>query len=535
MRLISAINKISVVALLAATTLAGCGGGNNTVVDVTPKVTIDWPALTRGIQGPTYAGSADISLLPQGAATATEWNALRPAGDAAQSITYPAPSTVPAGPALLTVKFRSGALGPVAATASVNVSLSGTGVILKSDGSNLGTVTYGTTITSLNLAVESMAVGDTKDLLLAGQTPDGSVALISNLANYEITAGGEHATIADAKITGVSEGTVTVKVTYEGISATKDITISPAIANPSRYVFDALHTAYDTAHGKVWGAFRFPSAKGNCIVDIDPLTGTEGTPIPIDFGANRIGVSADGTRALLFTGDGKLAVVDLVNRSVLGTTNLPGDFFYAPLDIVFNPTNNDQVAIVTRDSGSNPLYGGPYVLDHGTLLTGTKQSRYLLTVDWISNNEIALFGNTSTVGVGSKYTIASDVTINGMVGLAEKIAGPVMNLGGSKVLTGDGKIFSTTDFSLVTTLTTPGETYVTGTVDVTNNIAWFVTADPVLVYKKVRGYNLTTGASVGSITIPYDGSFKSIQRVGATGLSVITSTAVITIPHAPGL
>jgi hypothetical protein len=145
-----------------------------------------------------------------------------------------------------------------------------------------------------------------------------------------------------------------------------------AVASPA--AAQAVRTlpvnANDLAYSPMTGLLYASVTATGSLVEIDPVTGTVGTSIPVGSNPNKLAVSSTGE--YLFVGlDGVPAVVrvHLPSRTV-GTPFALGtpDGFFGPRaadDLAVMPGTTDTVAVARRFSGFSPRHAGVAVYDGG--------------------------------------------------------------------------------------------------------------------------------------------------------------------------
>ncbi len=518
---------------LFALVLIACGGSSDSMV--APKAVIAWPSQTREINAPAYAASAVITLTPDSSRTPVTWTADRPAGTGAQTLTYPGPQVPKNTTGTLSVMFKSLAAGggTTVATASVDVKVGEDGTILNPTGGALGTVGYLTSLTGIIVDVPDVNLYNSENALVIGRSSTGIVALPQDLVTLSITNGGNHVTLSNGIVTGTSVGAATIQATYELFTATDTFNVIVPDIPSVRYQFGAKQIAADMVHNKVWGTFASNSAYPNSIVDIDTQTGSVGTPIAVGGEPDAIAISADGSVAYVgLNSDQAIRVVDLGTRTVgvkLNYTQLIANSY--PSVISINPTNNSEIAIGVK-SAQNGAPSGPYILrTDGTSLAPTTINNIFQDISWLNGTEVIRAQNNGAI---AKYGITAtsvDLLQNYPTGVS--ITGNI-HTKNSAVLTDNGRVFSSSDFSVLANLGVSD--FILGVaVDSTNNLAWApvgYTSDPL----RIKTFELSNYSGTSAYQLQMHGEpYLQIIRFGTTGIAIRSTNSVYVIPTAPGL
>ncbi|MBS1701108.1 MAG: hypothetical protein JST12_05570 [Armatimonadetes bacterium] len=517
---------------LVAILMVACGGGSTLV---TPHVSIDWPSLTRNVTAPSYASSVVFTLTPTASSKSITWTANRPAGTGAQTVTSTGPQVADGTAGTLDIAFKADAdgNGNTVATASAAVKVGSNGVILNSSGGDLGTVGYTSDLTGITVDAPDVNVGSTVTVTATGTSASGIVALPQDLVDFSITSGNSFATIDKNQVTGVAPGSVTVQASFESLTASDGLTVAIPTIGYTRYDFGANQIAADVTNNKIWGTFSASSAHPNSIVDIDVSTGTIGTPIPVGTNPDAIGISPDGTVAYVGLDDDQtIQVVDLTNRTAGATLSYTQlDANTIPIDIKVNPLNNNEIAIGVK-SMQNGAQRGPYVVRNGgTAIAATVETGGFQSLDWISGTEIV----RNQTGTLATYTVTSTtVDQTQRVVLSPQVSGNLHLSTSSRLITDDGQVFSSTDFSKLGDLMSP-DSFLRVAADNSHDMAWAAvgsTTNPL----KLRSFELTGYTSSSLYILPMNNEpFLQLIRFGPTGLAVRSQNSVYVMPTAPGL
>ena len=505
---------------------------------VAPKAVIAWPSQTREINAPAYAASAVITLTPDSSRTPVTWTADRPAGTGAQTLTYLGPQVPKNTTGTLSVMFKSLAAGggTTVASASVDVKVGEDGTILNPTGAPLGTVGYSTSLTGLVVDAPNVAIGGTANVVVTGQSATGIVALPQDLITLSVTSGANFISLSNGVVTGLAEGSSTIQASYESFTASDTLTVSIPAVSFTRYDFPARKIAGDLVHNKVWGTFSGSSTYPNSIVDIDVSTGTIGTPIFVGAEPDAIGISPDGTVAYVGLNTTQtIKVVDLTTRTVGATLNYTQlDANTYPCAIAVNPTNNNEVAIGVK-SAQNGAQRGPYVIrTDGTAIAATFNNDGFQTLGWLSGTEIVRMQSGGGGGI-TKYGVTA-TTVDKLLNVAtnKTTFADLQFTTNSRIVSGDGRVFSDATFDTLASLDAP-EGFLATVADPTHDMAWAAvggTTNPL----KLRTFELTNYTTTGLYTVAMNNeAYLQIIRFGTTGIAIRSTNSIYVIPTAPGL
>ncbi|MBS1701114.1 MAG: hypothetical protein JST12_05600 [Armatimonadetes bacterium] len=504
-----------------------------------PKVPIAWAALTRDVQGPSYAKSATITFTPTGG-TPTTWTVDRPAGLTAQTVFYQSPGSVQSGHGTLSVTFFSAAsgAGTNVASASASIEVLSNGTVLNPDGTAFGTVTYNSTLTSLVVTAPDLAANTFETVTVSGRSGADVVALPQDLVDITLPGNPPFATLAGKTLTGVAEGTIGVQATFEAVTGSTSVHVTPPAATFTKYTFLANHIAYDAGNNKFWGTFGASTAYPDSIVDIDPATGTIGTPIAVGSNPGAIAVSADGTVAYVcINGSSTLRVVDLTSRTAGATIDFSSLYPSGiASDIKFAPNSTTDIAVCLSDaSGQHAM--GPIFYRSGVIVNQTAPSLdTAATVVWTSSQTVDGIQNGGNNTIYRVLMDTNDAVVLGSVDAPNAHSGNI-GLAGNNVYFQNGDVFSSGFLTSQGQLTNGSEAYESIATDSNGNSAWLTVAGS---YPRIiRGFDLSSMGPIQAVTLPLDSASSEgvIQttRFGATGFAVLTAKGLYVLPHAPSL
>ena len=530
--------RLAFLLLLAFSILVGCGG-SGTWTNTTPKITIAWPALTREIKAPAYAGSALISLQSSLSTSLLQWFVDRPISADAQSITYPGPKAIPSGPAVFRADFYSGpgGTGDLVASTAVSVIVNDHGILLNSAGGPLGTVQYGSTFSSLFIFAYEVQIGTASTIVVSGASPTGLVPIPQNLADLQISNNPQLATLTGNSLTGVAEGSLELSASYESITGTATVFVVPRATNTHRYAnFIPKQIAWDSVHAKFWCTFGSGSQYSNSIVDFDPATGAVGTPIAVGSNPAEIAVSSDGTVAYVgLNGSSALRKVNLLSRTAGATTSL--HFDTDPVTVTgidVNPTNSDEVAVCVQ-SMSSSAFGGPFVYRSGVQV-GSDPLVYTSSVAYYTS-DTSLVGVQNNISSGNLYRITvgpANVDVVQTISTGSFLIGQ-NSVNGSKLVLSSGYVYDTSNLSLLGRLSYDQEDVFLGALDSTHNTAWALfTSNHSSNHVRIRAIDLASFSAVDSACVDLS-NFGGIKRWGTKGLVVYGPDGLYLVSDAPGL
>ncbi len=531
--------------LLLIGLMAGCGGSGSATSNITPKIKIEWPTITRDVKAPPYAGSAEITLVVGSSRTPSHWFVDRPAGDTGQTIAYPSPDSGKAGPALLQIRFysKAGAAGTEVATAAVSTKIDIDGNLLNSTGGPLGTITYSSEIVSLLVNRLSIAVDETQPLIVTGIANSAVVAIPQSIVTTSIISNPENASITNGLLTGIKEGSFLAQISVESITIPVAMNVTPKIATFSKVAFPANHIAWDPIHSRFWGTFGFGTPYANSIVDMDPVTGTIGAPISVGSNPNQIAVSSDGSTAYVgLDGGSAVRKVNLISRtSGTLTALLAGSTPVTVTSLDINPGNPNEFAMCIQDVGDSG-FGGPLVFRDG-FQVGTAFGVYTASkVKYTSAS--SLFGVQEGISSGSIYDIgvtATTVDFLRTLNTNNYISGDC-SIAGTSAILGNGLVIDLVGLTVSGSLVQPSTFASAVTTDDSLSLGWIALKDSqvsqTMPIVHLRAFDMLNFSQISVVDLPLSVSGEDVvqmRRYGNKNLAVLSNKALYLLPTAPGL
>jgi len=546
-------------------TLWGCGGSSGssaTSVAILPKVTINWPDLTRGFEASKFAASARITVTPavSGGQTAL-WIVDRPASNLAQTTTYSGTDVKVTGPVAIQVEFfsRSGVTGAGISYVAISGRISADGTLSDSEGNPLGNIASQGRIESIVASGNDPLTGQlytdvngSAKAVLSGRMSDGTVVALDQeklapRVTSSMTLGSQFASSQGVSVTGIAEGTANVSYTLDGLTASLQVNVSPRKVAMRVLDVQASALSYDPSRGQFWAAFGPTGSNAYGFASVNPTTGAIGTSVSLAGEADLLTVSEDGVAAYAgFSSSGTVKKINLATGTVGSPISIGLEGPGRPTSISINPQNSDEAAVTVKGTASS-AHWGPIIIRAGATLPNYMQGPYsdmsraayldsttLVGASGESSNFPAARATVSATGCSQ---VASGVSVLPSFGLDALV------VKSGQVFTSNGAVFS------ASTLTTSGQLdfndiYSVSSrpslvaTDSSNSIVWllFPTQSGGNFYR-IRAVNSNTLTFMGAVTI--DGTIvgtpKGLYRFGTKGIAVHTEQGIYAIDNAPGL
>lgn len=225
--------RIGLLALfLAGLLLLGCGGGGGGSASFSLlKVSVDWGARSRSLDGPSSALSVVVRV--QGASESGAdllYVANRGADPLAHSETYPTGMKAKVGSHQVTATFfaQGSGTGSVVGVASGSLSV-------QPDGSLSGAITTEGTVASVTVpAGQAVGIDQTRQLQFSAKDSSGGIVAVSGgSALWSVTSGADKLEFVDGYAKGIAAGTASVMATVDGVSSSQAsvaVTVDSAIS-----------------------------------------------------------------------------------------------------------------------------------------------------------------------------------------------------------------------------------------------------------------------------------------------------------------
>ncbi len=403
----------------------------------------------------------------------------RPTGAAAVTKTYQLGVAVHPGRHLLRVDFLADTTSPSftspLATAKINVSVTNDGALRTLDGKSLGTIAYGSNVTSLAVAAnQTVEVGGTSDILVVATTPNGFAALAPGSVTFALASGAGNLTLGtDGTVTGVAVGLATLTATVDGLTTpaqTVTVLAAPVVARTV-----ALTTADmvpDAIRGKLWVTTT------NGVASLDPASGALGATISLSAPPTALALSDDGTT--LYAGLQSLGTV----RRVDLTTGTAGTSFTLPnssvgsattaLDIAVQPGSVSTLSVIRQDIGDGG-FDGPVIIDDGVARPNALGTYDAARSLWTATDRIVAypgnFGGFQDVAVDAQgATLTRNVSTSADLGFR-------LVLSGGRIYAANGIVADATTLASVGQFVNPNagtSVYAGVAVDADRKRAYFV-------------------------------------------------------------
>jgi hypothetical protein len=284
---------------------------------------------------------------------------------------------------------------------------------------------------------------------------------------------------------------------------------------------------YDPVGQKIYASLPSSAANGNSLVQIDPVAGTVGTPVPMGSEPGKLAIS-DNSQFIYASLDGAAAVrrFDIATQTAGLQFSLGTNFFgtLSVNDIAAMPGHAGTVAVSRKDPNSN--FAGVAIYDDGIVRPTTTPTNSISDfIKFSSSSPNILYGynpETTEFGFRRMAVDSSGVTVTSVTpnliatrfccsfryesGLVYSTNGRVINPDTATVV----GTFGIPDFS---DLVVP---------DPANNRVYFLTGSGSTLI--LKAFNATTFLQTGSLSIPgVSGSPGSFIKWGNDGLAFRTT------------
>jgi hypothetical protein len=538
--------------------LVGCGGGG--AASSNPKVTIKWPDTTRNFEATPESRSARIILTEINNSTKTQtWVVRRPSGSEEMSQTYTAPNRTVNGDCYLTVEFdqQADGTGPTFARLTSRVEIQSDGT-LTADG--------GFPFHELSVARESFLYMEiANDTLQVNQEEPLQIAAFLNeslggalpVKALSVTVEGDAVTLNNGVLRGAREGRARITATFNKHKSTDVVTESRDILVVPSPVATRVY------QDSTFSAVNNTEVKGDSLYFLGPIQNTALMKMRISDGqVTRI---ANGPyRAFALNPDGETAwfgdvapdfkarfrKINLNTMEIL--TSVVADTTLGVNQIAVNPDNSNDFMASCGSSGFGDVVryrNSSFSYERGADIRG---------ISFVASNRVwgSRIGTSalSVVNIDLSST-SSNFTIGSEAISESTFDAPLISTFGTKAIRAN--TFNLFDVPMNKSIAyysdpllvgdTPSKTRTVTATDSVAGLLWvgmnvpgrtrggyLVSASRTMVIRAIRSSDLS---AVGSASIELPEGFIPVKmlRIGARGLVILSSSAVLVVDNAPGL
>lgn len=433
-------------ALLAvAVGLLGCGGSGSdtptTPAKVTTSIALQWPAVSRALNAPASAQSVTLTVSdPVSGKTEAVGDIDRDAKITQHIVYIPLLQQLVPDSYALSATFWSGpsGAGSQVATAKAFIKVTSDGTVLRSDGTALS-VTAGSNVASVSVATTSVPFGKSADPVVTCLDAQSKVLAV-NPGAIQLTVATGPATVQSGHLVGTDYGEGTLTASVDGVTS------PPANYNvvlPLRpLLFTTNRLSSNPATGAIYATVPGNSTQyPNCLIEIDPVTGSVKRSVVVGSEPNAIGISTDGTIAYVgLDGIRQIVQVKLSDFSVgskFPIQPIP-QYLLTAYDIEVCPNVNDTIAI-----NAGPVFGGaglssPQIYKNGTLLSNLGISAFTTNITWASSSD--LYASTAAL-IADHYAVDAKGVTLAPNGVSSFSMGDNAHVFGGRLYGNSGNIF----------------------------------------------------------------------------------------------
>ncbi len=404
--------RITAIFALAATILAaGCGGGGSasttSPAKVSPSVSINWPARTRGVVGPSSALSVTLTLhKPGGTEADISFSGDRSTDTTGHSESYTTTATGSIGEWILTAKFYSGhsETSAVVGTATADVDITANGVVAKLDGSLLSVSFTGPIAQAVVNPGQTIAVGGSGALSATAETAAGDPVIVSpGSFSFSLISGSSSLSVTpDGTATGISPGTAYVTASVDGVtSPVTAVNVGTVGVTFNTVNLSVNDLAYDSTRGIVWAPVLSNSGGySGKVVAINVATGAIVASITTNNEPTHVAISNDGTHLYVAGFDGTVKQIDAATHTILNSISLPSGVVASQLLPI--PGSTDTWAVATETKLL--VRQNTYIYDG---VTARPSSALLGSSIAVDSTGTAIYGYQQFVNAGNAYVAAT--------------------------------------------------------------------------------------------------------------------------------
>jgi Calx-beta domain/Domain of unknown function (DUF4214) len=302
---------------------------------------------------------------------------------------------------------------------------------------------------------------------------------------------------------------------------------APASAGIREIALTTKDLVYDPVGQRIYASLPSSAPNGNSLVQIDPVGGTVGTPVPLGSEPGKLAIS-DNSQYIYASLDGAAAVrrFDIASQTAglqftLGSDPTWGNFFVDDIEVM--PGQPTTVAVARKREGFTPRGMGVAIYDNGATRLNTTATLTANVIEFGSSPTI-LYGfvnegspppfNTMTIN-GSGATVSSTL-FNYITG-----SGTDIRFAGGLIYATSGQVLNPTTGALLGRYA--GITSGLVVPDPANNRVYFLTGSPSSTLT-LKAFNLNTFMPTGTLSIPgVSGTPGSFIKWGSDGLAFRTT------------
>jgi len=305
---------------------------------------------------------------------------------------------------------------------------------------------------------------------------------------------------------------------------------------------------YDPSGQRIYASLPGTAPNGNSLVQIEPVSGTVGTPVFVGSEPGKLAIS-NNSQYIYASLDGSAAVrrFDIATQIPDLQFNLGADSFFGPLyvdDMAVMPGQPTTIAVSRKYQGTSPRHAGVGIYDNGVVRPTTTATHTGSDVIEFSSSPSTLYGynNETTefgfrkMSINSSGVTVTSTTANIISGFGVDISyanGVIYSTTGRAINPETGTIIGTFSGIGFGSLVVP---------DSVANRVYFLTGSGSSTLT-LKAYDATTFLQTGSLSISgVSGTPSSFLKWGSDGLAFRTSgnqiflfsvTDIVALPATP--